>query len=107
MKRRLLNVLTFLSLLVCVAAAALWAGSYMDRQFVPHRGRLYVWGLRCPDGVQACLMANVLSYTGRRAPGPASPILLAHETGAGHYITRDPPRLRLLGTELWVGEAFR
>src|SRR3954451_17441337 len=109
MTRPLLNLLTALSLLVCVAAAALWAGSYMGRCFVSHRGRLYLWGLRYPDSVQAFLMPNAVRETGQREPGPARPYLVAHTsdgvgTGRGYGITRDPPRLGLLGIELWVGE---
>ena len=44
MKRRLLNVMTLLSLLLCMAAAALWVRSYWvfdDVQLTPRRGVTY------------------------------------------------------------------
>ena len=108
MTRRIPNLLTLLSLLVCVAAPALWVGSYMDRHFVSHRGRLYVWGLRYPAGVKAGLVADGLTLEGQRYAKPLRPILVQEQNGdtGGAPITDDPPRLRLLGASLWFGDAF-
>ena len=106
MKRCLLNLLTALSLVLCVAAVALWRMSHAEQRFASHRGRLYVWGIRHAPGVGAVVVA---ANGERREPGPLRTVVLQlqGDSGYAHPINWDSPRVGVLGAELWLGEAFR
>ena len=73
MKRRLLNLLTALSLLLCVAVAALWAASYWlsPRLYVGHHGGTTGTGLnvRWTPGAVECVAIRFESEPGRAAIG--------------------------------------
>jgi hypothetical protein len=77
MKRRLLNLLTVLSLLLCVAVCVLWAGSYGRRTYplldLPGATTLYRCGALSIDG-RLGLSIDRWSWT---RPAPEAPIELS------------------------------
>lgn len=77
MTRRLLNLLTALSLLLCVAVAVLWAASYGRRTYplldLPRATTLYRSGARSIEG-RLELSINRWSWT---KPAPEAPIELS------------------------------
>src|SRR5690349_6045040 len=71
MTRRLLNLLTILSLLFCVATAALWAGSYTSTPRIE-------WGESCDTGFGWTLYNHQVEA----------------ERGSVYYVRSFPPLIR-------------
>jgi hypothetical protein len=88
MRRRLLNLLTALSLLLCVAAGVLWVRSYTWKEGLSFNSRTVYLSLLTRHGRLAC-MADFKDF-GPRAPPPGVRPFRRRQSNPGTNLVDSP-----------------